>query len=166
MWNLKLLGTSVLVALLACAGSAWYAYSTGKSTGALEVQTKWDAEKLATQAAQAEEQMKARQTEQALQAAISRIRTEKQREAVRLAADYAAVIDSLHDRAETRAGDGGVPQGAALGVGCTGAGLARPDAEFLAGYSRDAGRLQLALQECRAAYSEVERQLNGAKDAQ
>jgi hypothetical protein len=108
-----------------------------------------------TLAAQAEEMMKARQTEQALQKAVNRIRQEKQREAVRLANDYAAVINSLHDRAETRAGASGVPDGAAAGVGCTGAGLAKRDGEFLAGYAADAARLQLALNACQAAYDEV-----------
>jgi hypothetical protein len=126
-----------------------------------QTQTLWDAERATQLAAQAEQQMKARQTEQALQAAVNKIRQEKQREAIKLANDYATVVNSLHDRAETRAGDGGVPEGSAAGVGCTGAGLARLDATFLAGYGRDAARLQLALNACRQAYSEIERQLNG-----
>jgi hypothetical protein len=159
IWNTRLLAATAILILVA--GSAWYAYESGSRSGREEVQAKWDSEKAATAAAQAEELMKARQREQALQALADRIRKEKQREAIKLAADYAAVVDSLHDRAETRAGAGGVPEGAAAGVGCTGSGLAKLDAQLLAGYAHAAGRLQLAYDECRAKYSEIERQLNG-----
>jgi hypothetical protein len=124
------------------------------------IQMKWDAERAATQAAHAEELLKARQQEQALQSAMNRLKQEKHREATRLANDYAAVINSLHDRPEARAGTGGVPEGAAAGVGCTGAGLAKRDGEFLARYGADAARLQLALNACQAAYNQVREQLN------
>jgi hypothetical protein len=161
MWNIKLIGLATITTLTLLAGSAWLAYAKGSKAGAQAVQSQWDAEKLAMTQAQAEELMKARQREQALQALADRIRKEKQREAIKLAADYAAVVDSLHDRAETRAGAGGVPEGAAAGVGCTGRGLAKLDAELLARYSYAAGQLQLAYDECRAKYTEIERQLNG-----
>jgi hypothetical protein len=159
MWNLKIVAITV-TAILA-AGSVWYAYNSGKQSGRAEVQAKWDSERVLIQAAQAEELMKARQREDALKSAVTRIRQEKQREAVRLVDDYVAVVNSLHDRPETRAGTGGVPQGAEPGVGCTGAGLAKRDAEFLAGYGRDAAKLQLALDTCIAHSSEIERKLNG-----
>jgi hypothetical protein len=161
LWNLKILAAAGIAIAISHAGLAWFAHSKGRASGMLQIQTLWDAERLATQAAQAEEAMKARQREQALQNLANRIRQEKQREAIKLAADYAAVVDSLHDRAETRAGAGGVPEGAAAGVGCTGSGLAKLDAQLLAGYAHAAGRLQLAYDECRAKYSEIERQLNG-----
>jgi hypothetical protein len=160
IWNLKILAAAATAIAISSAGIAWFAHSKGRASGMSQIQMLWDAERAVQLAAQAEAEMKARQTEQALQAAINRIKQEKTREAIKLANDYAAVVDSLHDRAETRAGDGGVPEGAVLGVGCTGQGLARPDAEFLAGYARDAGRLQLALNVCRQAYTEIERKLN------
>ena len=125
-----------------------------------EIQTRWDAERAIQMAQHAEEQMKARQKEQSLQAAINRIRQEKKHEAVRLAADYAAVIDSLHNRPEARA-SGGVPESPDAGTGCTGQGLARPDAVFLSGFAADAARLQLALNACQTAYDQVRRQVNG-----
>jgi hypothetical protein len=159
IWNFRLIG--VLVALSLCAGSVWYAYNKGKQSGMSQVQTLWDAERAVQLAAQAEAEMKARQTEQGLQAMVNRVRQEKQREAIKLANDYAAVIDSLRDRAETRAGDGGVPEGAAAGVGCTGQGLAKRDAEFLAGYAADAARTQSALNACITAYDQVREQING-----
>jgi hypothetical protein len=162
MWNLKLIALIATPILLA--GSAWFGHSRGTQYGMSVVQSQWDAERAMTLAAQAEEMMKARQKEQALQVAINRIKQEKTREAVRLANDYAAVINSLHDRPEARAGAGGVPTGAAVGTGCTGAGLAGPDARFLAGYAADAARLQLALQVCTSAYDQVRRQVNGEQE--
>jgi DNA-binding XRE family transcriptional regulator len=159
MWNLKLIALIATPILLV--GSAWFGHSRGTQYGMSVVQSQWDAERAMTLATQTEELMKARQTEQALQKTINRIRQEKTREAIKLANDYAAVVDSLHDRPETRAGAGGVPEGAGAGTGCTGAGLARVDATFLAGYSADAARLQLALDACKVAYDEVRRAVNG-----
>jgi hypothetical protein len=161
MWNLKLLVVTATGIAISLAGTAWYSYSSGRESGMLQIQTQWDAAQMAQMAAQAEEQTKARQREQALQALANRLRQEKQREAIRLVNDYAAVINSLHDRPEARAGAGGVPEGATVGVGCTGSGLAKLDAELLARYSLAAGQLQLAYSECREKYTEIERQLNG-----
>jgi hypothetical protein len=158
MWNLRLLALILTPILLV--GFAWFGYSRGTQYGMSVVQNQWNQERAIQLAAQAEAEMKARQTEQALQAAINRIKQEKTREATRLANDYAAVLHSLHDRAEDRAGVGGVPEGATPGAGCTGQGLARPDATFLAGYGADAARLQLALNACQAAYDSVRREIN------
>lgn len=124
-----------------------------------EVQSSWNLERAATAQAQAEELMKARQRESALRDLADRLRKEKRDEANRLAREYAADLERLRDRPEARAGTGGVPEGAAAGVGCTGAGLARLDAAFLTGYAHDAARLQLALDTCQAAYDEVRRSL-------
>jgi hypothetical protein len=129
-----------------------------------QIQSQWDAERAAILAAQAEQQMKARQTEQALQAAVNRIKQEKHREAVKLANDYAAVVVSLQDRPEARAGVGGVPNSTDAGVGCTGKALAGPDARFLAGYAADATRLQLALNACQAAYDQVRDAVNAKQN--
>jgi hypothetical protein len=49
-------------------------------------------------------------------------------------------------------------------VGCTGEGLARPDAEFLAGFAADAARLQAAYDSCRKAYEVVSNPQNKATD--
>lgn len=151
---------AVMAASICAAGSAWYAHSKGMQSGMQQVQILWDSERAATAQAQAEELMKARQREHALQALAEKLRLEKRREADRLAREYAADLERLRDRPETRAGDGGVPEGAAAGVGCTGAGLSRRDAEFLVGLAADAARAQAALDQCRAQYAEVERALN------
>jgi hypothetical protein len=110
--------------------------------------------------AESEEVMKAQQRERALATLLVKQRMEHQREATRLANDYAAVIDSLHDRAEARSdGPSGLPDAPDSGVGCTGAGLSRPDASFLAGFAADAARTQAALQACQRAYDEVRQSL-------
>lgn len=153
MWRVYL---SVITAtIILAAGSAIYGYSKGKQSGMQAVQTLWDSEKLAMQQANAEELMKARHREQALQALNQRLREERANEVRRLAREHAADLERLRDRSETRAGASGVPEGASPGVGCTGQGLARGDAGFLAGYAHDAARLQLALDSCQAAYDAV-----------
>lgn len=94
-----------------------------------------------------------------LRAAADLLKLESQRETRRITARYERELDGLRNRPEARAGSdtGGVPEGAAPGVGCTGEGLARRDAEFLTGYARDAARLQLALDQCEAQYGKVEK---------
>jgi hypothetical protein len=166
LWNLKLIGAALIATPILLAGSAWFGFNKGKESGMRQVQTLWDWEKTVQTAAQAEEQMKARQREQALQATINRVRQEKQREATRLAADYAAVINSLHDRPEARSESaGGVPEGSVAGTkpatGCTGAQLSGPDSRFLAGEAARADQLRIALAACIAHADAVERELNG-----
>jgi hypothetical protein len=92
--------------------------------------------------------LRARETahSDAVQAITKRSASEKNR----IAADLRSQLDSLRNRPD-RSPDA-VPGGAADPVGCTGAGLARQDAEFLAGYAAAAAELANALGECRAAY--------------
>ena len=136
-------------------------YRTGYAKGAAEVQQQWDAEKAATAAAQAEETMKARQREKALIELTERLRKEHRREVDRIVAERNRLVGELRNRPEARAGAGGVPEGAAAGVGCTGEGLSRRDGEFLAGLAADAARTQAALQQCVAQYNQVREQING-----
>jgi hypothetical protein len=107
--------------------------------------------------------MKARQREKALTEALDKQRLERRREIDRITAEYRRTLDSLRERPD-RPSDGGVPEGAAAGVGCTGAGLAGPDAAFLAGYAADAARLQLALDQCKAAYDAVRQHMTRSDD--
>jgi hypothetical protein len=101
--------------------------------------------------------MKARQREQALQALVDKQRRAHDAEVKRVVREYSALVDGLRDRPEARAGDGGVPEGAVAGAGCTGQGLSRPDATFLAGFAADAARTQAALDACRTAYDSLNR---------
>lgn len=67
--------------------------------------------------------------------------------------NHAAVVDGLRKRPERPAVSSKVPSAPAACVGTTGAELARGDAEFLAGYSADAAKLEAALNQCEAAYN-------------
>ncbi len=155
MWTLKTLAVAVTLTTTLVAGTAWYAHSKGVQSGMQEIQSLWDSERAIIAQAHAEETMKARQRELALRELADRLRQERTNEAKRLAREYAADLERLRNRPETRASAGGVPEGAAPGAGCTGEGLARPDAVFLAGYAADAARLQLALNQCQAAYESL-----------
>jgi hypothetical protein len=164
MWNLKLFGLATIVTLTLAAGSAWYGYSSGRQSGMSQIRSEWALESAQIAAAQAEQVMKARQTEQALQKAVNRIKQEKTREAIKLANDYAVVVDSLHHRPE-RPSAGGVPEGSAAGAEsaatCTGAQLYRDDGAFLAREAHRADQLRLALKACQAAYDSVRENVNG-----
>jgi len=165
MWNLKLLAVTGTLIATSLAGTAWYAHSKGKQEGKEMVQAMWNAERLAVTAAQAEEAMKARQKEQALQTLLAQQRKEHQNEVRRLVRDHAALADSLRQRADRPADSpAGVPQVASAGVepatGCTGSQLYRQDGEFLAREAARADQLRLALRACIADRSEIERQLN------
>lgn len=161
-WTTRMTAVLALVVAmaLACAGVGVWSYRTGHERGAAAVKQQWDAERAATAQAQAEEMMKARQREKALTEALDKQRLERRREIDRITAEYRRTLDSLRERPD-RPSDGGVPEGAAAGVGCTGAGLAGPDAAFLAGYAADAARTQAALQQCVAQYNEVMELVNG-----
>jgi len=75
---------------------------------------------------------------------------------------YNALAASVRNRPERPTNVAGVPTGAGASVGgCTGAGLARPDGEFLAWYSINTYRLQTALRSCQAQYGKVKRSVNG-----
>ena len=119
------------------------------------MQQEWDKEKATVAKAHLEELQRARQREAELQATIDKQTEEYKNDLANIATDYQRVVVWLRDRPAARAGAGGVPQGATVGVGCTGAGLSRGDAEFLAGYAADAARTRKALDQCVRQYEEV-----------
>jgi hypothetical protein len=166
IWNFKILAAAGIAIAISHVGVAWYAHSKGTQSGMSQVQTLWDAERAATQAAQAEELMKAAQKERALQALIAKQRKEHQREADRLSVLYMSALDRLSDRPDRPHTDSGsVPEDARVGTvpadGCTGAELFRPDAEFLVREASRADQLRLALQACIGAYDAAKREING-----
>jgi len=109
------------------------------------------AEQLRSETArQAEADNRAREQAHAasLQAATQKAAHEK----TRLAADLQRALDSLRNRPERPASGGDVPTGAADPVACTGAGLYRPDAEFLVREAARADSIRLQLAACQAAF--------------
>jgi hypothetical protein len=162
IWNLKIVALTATSILLV--GSVVYAYNSGRQSGMQEVQILWDSEKLALTQAQAEEVMKARQTEQALRALVDQQKQEHRREVNRIVSRYNADLDSLRNRPEARAGATGVPTGADSGTGCTGLGLSKPDSEFLVWLGGEAARAQAALNACQAAYDQVRDAVNAKQN--
>lgn len=159
----RLLGALALV--LGLAGTSYF---MGRNHGSEAVQRDWDKERLTQAQDRADALERAIKVQQSLQAMIDQARRERENEKARIDRLYAAALDGLRDRPEGRAADG-VPETPGAGEGCTGAGLARPDAGFLARYAADAARLQAALNECRAGYQAARQQLEaigGVKDGQ
>lgn len=141
------------------AATAWSVYNAGFQAGESKIQAKWGAEVSAMAEAQARELQLVMARTAELQARVDQITRSHRNEVNRIRREHTALVDSLRDRPEARASDGGVPEGATAGIGCTGAGLARGDASFLAGYAADAARLQSALNACLADRAEIERAL-------
>jgi len=132
-----------------------FAYWKGYESGQKSIQEKWDAY-IVQQERQAQIRAEeARQIERGLQAQIDKIQKEKRSVSKIADSRYNALVNSLRQRPEEREPASGLSQGPGDVVGCTGEGLARPDAEFLAGYAADAERLQAAYNACRKAYEVV-----------
>lgn len=96
-----------------------------------------------------------REKERSYQVSLAQAQEKRNVEVARINSNHAAVVDSLRKRPErivtvTRSEVSGTP---AACTGTTGAELARGDAEFLAGYSADAAKLETALNQCEAAYN-------------
>ena len=144
-----------LAGLVMLGFSYWKGYTHGKEA----VQQKWDAEKVVLEREAQQLKDQAREVERSMQKEVNRIQKEKHHAIKTADSKYRTLVDSLRDRPETRATDA-MPSSTGDVVGCTGAQLARPDAEFLAGYAADAERLQAAYNSCRQAYEVIQ---HGAK---
>lgn len=128
----------------------WKGVQHGKEV----VQKQWDADKVVQERALQAAAAKTIEVERDLQAKADKNLKERLSEFQTISVRYHALLNSLHNRPEARA-ETGMPENAGDVVGCTGEGLAKPDAEFLAGYAADAARLQAAYDSCRQAYEEV-----------
>lgn len=154
--------TIALALAAALVAAYWGIYTAGSKAGAATVKQQWDRDTANRAMRTAEQTMKHRQAERALQAHAAEQRKQKNAEINRIAAVHAAELDRLHNRPNMRAPDrpGEPANPAQNGVGCTGAGLAKPDAAFLAGYAADAARLAAEFKRCTAAYDAAERALS------
>ena len=150
-----------LIAALAIAAALvaayWGIYTTGSRAGAATVKQQWDRDTASRALRTAEQTIEHRTTERALIDNAATQQRSRHAQDQRIAAVHAAELDRLRNRPELRAADrpGEAADPAATGVGCTGAGLAGPDAGFLAGYAADASRLQAELARCTAAYDKA-----------
>jgi len=149
---------AVALAVLAAIG---YSFHQGTNYGEASVNREWASEKLARVQAQTQQLKLAQDRTELLRGELAKLTLEKKNENTRTTARYESIIAGLRERPTERAsGASGVPSAATPAAGCTGAGLARPDAEFLAGYAADAARLQSALAQCAGAYEAARLKLN------
>jgi len=149
----------ILGFVLAVAAAGGAGLWKGHDLGMAEVQQKWDRERAAQEAEYAAAQVAAREKEQALQANADELRKEKDREIRDLTARAAALTNSLRERPSRPAPEASpLPSTASNGcapASCTGAGLSREDAEFLAGEAARADELRASLRQCLTQYEAV-----------
>ena len=134
-------------------------YWRGNEAGQAFVQQQWDQEKAKQMAEYAENQRIAREKEQAMQLAANNIRKEKDREISNLTARTTALTNSLRDRpsrstAETSTVSSSTDARCSP-VACTGAGLSKQDAEFLAREAARGDETRTLLKQCYKQYQEV-----------
>lgn len=146
-----LLGAALAVAIAGSAG-----LYKGRDIGMAEVQHQWDKERAAQEAEYAAAQAAAREKEQALQASADQLRQEKDREIRNLNARAVALSNSLRDR-PTRPTAESSPVSSTASVGCpipvcTGTGLSKEDAGFLAGEAARGDELRALLKQCYSQY--------------
>lgn len=153
------LGYTAIAVVLVAGVAGGYGFIQGRASGQAEIQQKWDAERVQLEAEHAKAQQLAREREQLMQSAADQLRQEKDREIRNLNARASALNASLHDRKERAAVASGSVSGAAGAGGsaasCTGAGLSREDAQFLAGEAARADELRVSLKQCIAQYQAV-----------
>ena len=145
-----------VLAVAAAGGAGLY---QGHELGMAEVQQKWDKERAAQEAEYAAAQAAAREKEQALQASADQLRQEKDREIKNLNARATALSNSLRERPSRPTAEASpVPSTASAGcpvTTCTGAGLSREDAEFLAGEAARADEARVLLKQCYTQYESM-----------
>lgn len=105
--------------------------------------------------AYAEAQKAARDKENALTDDLAKIRRSKDAEIQNVRRSLDIALNSLRNRPDRA----DLPTDSVAGGGCTGSGLARPDAEFLVEYAADAAQLQLAYKACVRSYESVRKTL-------
>ena len=159
----------ILAAVLAIGSAAGTGYYKGREAGQAKVQAAWDAERLQQQEAHNKALRESIDKQQALQLGADQLRLEKDRETRELAARNTALVNSLRSRPERPTTAAGAVSDTAESGGsraaCTGAGLSRQDAEFLAGEAARGDEARLALKQCYAQYEAVRLKLGGGATA-
>jgi len=140
---------AVMVAIF-LAGTHWKAYHAGKA----EVQALWNDERLELSRLSIKLQAATAKASATLQANTDKRNGELRAKINRIASERDRFSDELRNRPE-RPTTGGLPASAGNAEGssgCTGSGLYRIDAEFLARFAADRAVLQAGLKACYAQY--------------
>lgn len=153
---LALLNWRLWAALLLAVGLAashWKAYKVGQNEGVAQL-NEFKLEQ-SQQSLKLLEQRDA--TTASLADAADQTRKAKNVQIAKLNTDLSDALERLRNRPE-RPREGDLPSDPAAGAepSCTGAGLFRPDAEFLIRFATATRKLQLDLGECQAAYGRAQ----------
>jgi hypothetical protein len=146
-----------MVALATAAGGGYY---RGNSAGRAEVKQEWDKEKTEQYADFANRLEVTRKREQELQANADQLRKEKDAEIRNVNARATALSNSMRNRTDRPAEGSGTSQTANAskdGSSGTGAGLYRPDAEFLVGEAARGNKLRAELKACYTQYDNADK---------
>lgn len=142
------LGLALVLTVL-LAATHWKAYHAGTQA----VEHRWSIQRAKDAAALADAHVHAREIEQTLRQQHDTQLRKARDEENRIRTQRDALAASLRNRPAARADVSTAPADSTdASVGCTGAQLARPDAEFLVGYAADAAQLHAALNQCTALY--------------
>lgn len=164
--NLALLNPRLWAGLAlaaALSGLCWWGYNTVYDRGAKAVQVKWDAEKQAQAEQSAKVATDALAVTKSLQVSSDNQRKASNAQIAALNSALAVAVAGLSDR-PSRGDAGSVSGGSSNGAtttGCTGAGLAREDAEFSLGEAATAARLRIGLKACYSQYNKIKSAING-----
>jgi hypothetical protein len=158
MFKMKLLIVVVMVSFIFVVG--WRGYVTGQDEATQRIMLQWTQERLALSQAINAELIKVRDKEKALINSIVTLKEEHNREILTINSKHNTIVRSLQQRPPERASNTGMSSSSDPNIGCTGKGLAKPDAEFLAGYATDAAKLNEALLLCKAAYDNLKETFN------
>ena len=147
---------AVMVAIF-LAGTHWKVYHVGKN----EVQSAWNDERLELSRLSIKLQAATAKASATLQAETDKRNGELRAQINRIASERDRFANELRNRPE-RPTTGGLPASAGNAEGssgCTGSGLYRIDAEFLARFAADRAVLQAGLKACYAQYEDARNQL-------
>jgi hypothetical protein len=152
--NWRVWAYALCIVLLAM--SHWKAYHLGSTS----VRAEWAADQLSQAEQTGQLQGNAARATEALQADANKLRRTKDAQIAKLNTDLAGALDRLRDR-PARPGEGDLPSPTGVGPGgCTGAGLFRPDAEFLTRKAAQRDAIAVLLAECQAAYGNARNKMN------
>ena len=132
----------------------WWGYNMIYDRGAASIQTKWDIEKLQVAQQTARIQANALEITKNLTSSMESQRSQTNEQLDSLNNHLADALNGLRNRPD-RPSKSNMPSNTAdtkSATGCTGAGLYRPDGEFLSRYANDTARLQLELKACYTNY--------------
>jgi len=154
--------------VLALVASYTKGYSVGHDAGMKSVMVEFDKYKLAQERSFRDQMLDNERERKRMELAVAAGQMEKEREIKSINARHRATLDSLRSRPDRGISDGSkastteTATAVSSGAVCTGEGLSKQDAEFLAGEAADANILREALKATRQFINGTEVDSEGA----